>query len=702
MKVKPSIKVKKLALSYKTGWEYMPYSQEGGSVLTDIFLNMMQENQRRYDGIGEKHRQEFLSVMPPQEKEARRLKTGLAVRASGGSHGETLVRETETYMVPEQGNMRRFVLQKDIRLTAAKLMYAVYQKGLCAWLTYDGGTDKGPDAFEIPLFQAVGEELSHPVFCWNFPDLCNGKAFVDYVLEWEAEGDEDPNWEDGVLPGIWEIGDGTHSYPLEWSRSEGRCKLSGPTPAFAKNLEETCYELRLEIPAGEEADISWLKALSREISLWEAGEHREAQLCLTAAGACGGEHLLPFTDAPEAGMCCYLACDSVLAQRGREVTLRYMGHYETEEHTPPETPKEYAKLYRKYPWLRSGETVREWRVRETCWEYFDGNFWRRLPENEERAAGDRERAAGDRNPAAGDGNGEAGERFHRWKIPQDMQPCSVEGEEHFYIRLRTVKVDNAYAAYYRKEIPVLEQVCFEAKGRGVKPESGKLPEIREAEQTKMYLGFDRDITCDNRWHTGSECFDFTPDQIIGRKVLFEREAFWAELEVGDPMTLPALYANYVEILSFSETGEAEDLDPRLPMGTVFHVETKKAGVLDAVSVCDARYDGRGTVLWQEEQWRESYPAGFGRVMSVMDIELLLSKSYPFFGVCSCQYAEEKRELTVVLEPHKDSEKECDRAMQLQNLLPEIGEWLEEVLRRMGPLSLRDCHVRCLERDKEGA
>lgn len=680
MKVKPSIKVKKLALSYKTGWEYMPDSQEGGSVLTNIFLSMMQENQRRYDGIWEKHRQEFLSVMPQQEKkEVRRLKTGLAVRAPGKSHGETLVRETETYMVPEQGNLRRFVLQEDIRLTAAKLMYAVYQKGFCAWLAYDGGTDKGPDAFEIPLFQAVGEELSHPVFCWNFPDLCNGKSFADYVLEWEAEGDEGPNLEDDVLPGIWEIGDGTHRYPLEWSRSEGRCKLSGPMPAFAKNLEETCYELRLEIPAGEEADISWLKAFSREISLWEAGERREAQLCLTAAGACGGEHLLPFTDTPEAGMCCYLACDSVLAQRGREVTLRFTECYETEEHTPPETPKEYAKLYRKYPWLRSGETVKEWRVRETCWEYFDGNFWKRLPENKER---------------------EAEEGFLRWKIPQDMQPCSVEGEEHFYIRLRAVKVDNAYAAYYRKEIPVLEQICFEAEGRGVKPESVKLPEISEAEQTKMYLGFDHDITCDNRWHTGSGCFVFTPDQIIGRKVLFGREACWAELEVGAPVTLPALYANYVEILSLSETEEAEDLAPRFPVGTVFHVETKEAGVLDAVSVCDARYDGRGSVLWQEEQWRESYLAGFGRVMSVMDIELLLSKRYPFFGVCSCQYAEEKRELTVVLESHKDSEKECDRAIQLQNLLPEIEEWLEEILRRMGPFSLRDCHVRCLERDKK--
>jgi len=40
-------KVKKLALSYNTGWEYLPESEEAGSILTDIFLEMELENKRR-------------------------------------------------------------------------------------------------------------------------------------------------------------------------------------------------------------------------------------------------------------------------------------------------------------------------------------------------------------------------------------------------------------------------------------------------------------------------------------------------------------------------------------------------------------------------------------------------------------------------------------------------------------------------------
>lgn len=675
------IRVKKLALTHQTGWEYMPGSPEAGSVLTDSFLDMMQENQKRYDEIWERHKQKFLSVMPPQEREARKLKTALSVRASGGSDGECLARGTECYMIPEQGSLLRFALQEDLRLTAARLRYAVYQKGLCAWLTYDGGTAKDSKDSPILLSQAVGEELCHPVFRWYFPNLCNGKDGVAYVLEW-GQGEDFPDLDDHILPGVWQISGGADAYLLEWSQSEGQCRLSGSTPAFAGYLGDVRYEIRLDIPAGEEMDPVWLEILSREFSLREAGECREAQLCLTAVGACGGERLLPFTDAPEAGMCCYLACDGVLAGEGGEVSLRFTERCDIEERLPPETPKEYAKLYRKYPWLKPQEAVEEWSVRETCWEYFGGNFWKKLPENTA--------------PAAGEEKSEAGERIYRWRLPQDMCPCSVEGEEHFYIRLRAVKADNAYAAYYRKKIPVWEGLRFASTEHCVLPTERIVPD-RSAGQTGNYLGFDHEVTSDNRWYTGSESWRFTPDQMIGRKVLFGREAYWVRLEAGDPMAFPVFYPNYVEILGLPETGEG-DLGSRLPAGTVFHVETPKTGILDAISVYDARYDGRGTALWEEEQWRESYPAVFGRVMSVMDLEILLQKSYPFVRIYDCQYKEEARELAVVLERQGDSEKEEGMAVQLQTFLPEIGEWFEEMLRHMGPLYLDGCHVSCLERE----
>lgn len=688
MRWNPEMRVKKLALAYHTGWEYTPGSQEAGSVLTDIFLDMMRDNQKRYENIWEKHRQEFLSVIPSQNREARRLKTGLAVRASRGSHGGWISRQTQVYMAPEEGDLVRFAVQGDVQLTAAKLRYAVYQKGLCAWLTYEGGEDRVQDAFEIPLFQETGTELSHPVFCWRFRNLCNGRASVQFEVEPASQESSGLPWEDSALPGSWRISDGTASYPLEWTQSEGQCFLQGVTPVFAGNLQEIEeakieYELCLDISADETLSAFWLEALSRGIRLRERGVCREPELCLTAAGVCDGERLLPFTDVPESALCCYLACDSALAIRGREVTLKFTESYETEKKAPPTVAKEYQKHYKKYPWLKAVERMQEWKVQETVWEYFDGSFWRKLPGSDEWETGCRP--------------GEAGERLLKWTVPRDLQPCSIEGEEHLYIRLRLVRVDNAYAAYYHKTVPVLEHICFETGERSIEPEGWELPDIAEAEQSRMYLGFDREVTCDNRWYTDSGDFAFSPEQIRGRQRCFGREAFWVELKSEKPVTLSALYANYVEILELVEEGERKSADLPLPAETVFHVETDRMGVLDAISVYDARYDGRGTVLWEEMQWRESYPASFGRMISVTDIDLFLQRCYPFIRVVSCNYKEEGRELTVVLTPVVNSAGKQEE--NLQKLLPEIREWLEETLHHMGLLWLSDCHVNCLEKEE---
>lgn len=670
----PETRIKKLALAYHTGWEYAPGSREAGSVLTDLFVDMMRDNQERYKNIWEKHRQEFLAVIPPQECKEHRLKTGLAVRVSGESHGGRLARKSRVYLAPEEGSPMYFAAQEQIQLTAARLVCAIYQKGLCAWQTYRGSRDGTQDAFGIPLFQAVGTQLCHPVFCWYFQDLCCSKASVRFRVEFDKQPDSESFWEDRILPGSWTISDGTNAYPLEWLQSKDGCVIQGDTPAFAGNLEEIRYELCLEIPGEEELSSVWLEILCGEISFIEEDACREPELCLTAAGACDGKRLLPFTDEPDTAACCYLACDAAGALKGMEAAFRFTEKYQTEENPPPPVPREYRKLYKKYPWLKvSSLNMQEWRVRETMWEYFDGSLWRELPGSREWKIGCR--------------LGESAERLFRWKVPKDIRPCSVEGEEHIYIRLRPVRVDNAYAACYRKEIPVLENFCLEISERRIQPTERKLPDVSEAEQSRMYLGFDREITCDNRWYADSKCVAFSAGQIKGRAERFGREAFWVELECREPIVLSCLYANYVEILELSEEGEPRDFDVKLPMGTVFHVETDRFGVLDAVSV----YDGRGTVPWKERQWRRSFPAGFGRVVSVSDINVLVQNRYPPVKVFSCEYIEKDRELAVVLEHSADR-----RA--LQKLLPEIGEWLEETLHQTGLLWLSDCRVACMIKD----
>ncbi|MCM1527170.1 MAG: hypothetical protein NC091_07990 [Bacteroides sp.] len=684
-----------MAYTYSTGWEYMPGSSEAGSVLTDAFLDMVEENRRHCEGAFERHAKEFRSAVPCSQKEIRGLKAGVCVRAAEADHGKRIGRGTVVYTIPDGGTLLRFVTEREVRLTAAKLLYAVRQRGLRAWLVSEG--DKSWNASDISPCSEEGTEICRPTFVLRFRNLCNGRSAVRFFPEFgtDRDGNSGREGDDAGEPGLpecWQISDGIHSYPLELRAGE-RSELYGDTPDFAANLSDTLYELRPDPTFWEKTMEPWAGKPCGEFALREERESRAPQLCLTETAACDGERVLPFTDAPETASCCYVACDGALAGRPEEICLKFTISYETEERNLADvsgqmsdrTSARYARLYRKYPWLKMSEAVEEWKVAETLWEYFDGNLWRPLS-----GSGKRE---------MGCGMGSSGEQIRKWKMPADMQPCVVQGEEHFYLRLRAVRVDNAYAARYRKTIPVLEHIRFEAGGRRLAPESCDLPDL-DAADTALYLGFDRDVTCENRWYTGEKAVCFTGEQILGRGVRFDREACWVRWEESEDGTLETLRANYVEIAQVPETFE-ENMGSlpdtlRLPAGTMFHVETAGQGVADAISVSDARYDGGRAVIWDEEWWREGYFAHYGRLVSVADIGLLLRKSYPAVRLCSCDYAADAGELRLFLDVAENAERET-----AQILLPEIREWLEAAMRRMGALWMKDCFVRCTLRADSG-
>ena len=71
------------------------------------------------------------------------------------------------------------------------------------------------------------------------------------------------------------------------------------------------------------------------------------------------------------------------------------------------------------------------------------------------------------------------ERQYSIPIPEDISPCSIEGEEHIYLRLRVSRARGAYAAFYRKRIPVLRAVRFRGGERRYLPESRETADFDE-------------------------------------------------------------------------------------------------------------------------------------------------------------------------------------------------------------------------------
>lgn len=674
-------KIKKLALAYETGWEYRPGSEEAGSVLTDIFMEMIKRNQERLGRVWEKQELVFLKAVPEPEELPGRRKGTLLVKASGEEDGKWLEEGTRVSMPREQGKALCFRTVRSLQLTSARLKYAVYRRGLCAWLAYEA---KDGEPGPVPLFQTVGKVLAHPVFCWHFPGLCDGRSEVCFQADFG--GKEYPA---AALSGSWTISDGETVVPAEWQQTDDGFFLKGQTPEFAANLKGETYEIRLELPVEEELPEEWLEALYGGFFLTREAEEAEADLCLTDDCAGSGERVLPFGTSPEEASCCYLSCDRMMAGKENEIVLRFRESFLKEERLPEPPPEEYKKLYKKHPWLRTMETVQEWKPEETKWEYFNGTLWRILPGSEswQTFCGTEE-----------------GTKTCRWVRPGDMEPCMIEGEEHFYIRLRLSRVSNAYAAYYRKSIPVLEEIRFSAEKRRMAPSIRLFPEWKAAGEERMYLGFTGSITPENCWYTGGGGYSFAQEQIKGAGELFGRTAFWVEWTEGGAGGLSCLAANYVPIRQEAEEGDGEEEEKlKIGAGTEVYVEPRDMGILDAICPSEIRYDGTGVPVRQEKEAAEHYFMHFGRMLTPMDMELMLQERYPLFKINSCEFWQKERRLDVELalvERKKTSQMPQMSEKEAWEKLLEIGEWLETAVLKQGALWLRDCCVCCTLQETE--
>lgn len=662
-------RVKKLALAFDTGWEYMPGSEEAGSVLTDLFLDMARSNQKRYERIWEKHELAFLQVVPESRENFRRAYGEVLVQASGEQDGRWLPEGTAVYMPGEAGESVQFHTARPVRLSSAQLRYAVYRRGLWAWLAYGEG-----DGEELLLFQPAGTELARPVFRWRFRGLCDGCSRFRFRVE--LGGESLPS---AALSGTWTVSDGKRVFGAEWHSSDLGFMLTGQTPGFAGNLEGGLYEVRLTPSPEEEPPEEWLESLSGALSLIQESEECGPELCLTPLGAGDGGRVLPFGAFPEEGACLYLACDRILAGAGREITLRFQENCLEEEKRPEPLPEAYLKLYRKVykqsPPDREG-SLSEWRVTDTVWEYFNGRMWRTLPGSE----------------AWRTGSGEAGERVCGWICPEDMQPCAVEGEEHLFIRLRAVRVENAYAAYYHKKIPLLEEVRLAAGERRHICVSRRLPQSLRMGEERMYLGFDREVTPDNCWYTGEEACTLAGSQFMGKRVLYGREAFWVEMPEKREAALSCFRPNYVPVYKSFTKEEQDGAGLRIEAGAACHVEPRDMGILDALCLSDIRC-GRAEISGRR------YFTHFGRLLTPMDMEAMLQERYPGLEVDSCVFQREKRVLEVKLsfQPKQWDSKvfrsEREARQELQERLPELEGWLKELLDGKGPLWLTEVSVK---------
>lgn len=657
-------KVKKLALTYHTGWQYQPDSAEPGSVLTDIFLDMEWENEKRLKKIWEKHKRKFLGAVQEEGREKPWLLTALSVKAPAKADGAWLWEGTEVYTVLEEGGMVRFQTVSPAKLTAAKLRYAIYRDGFYAWLVY-----AGEENMPLKLFLPEGEEIARPRFSWDFPGLCDGMESFCFSVKFREISKDMPE-----LKGEWGICCGETVIPATWQQDGetialcGERKVTGSLPV----QNPTPYELIFM--AEGKLDTAWVTALYGGFVLEEEKSCFAPKFCLTEEGGCDAGQVLPFGRTVEEAACCYIVCDRAVAGRNGQVTLCFTERYGREEKLPPPVSAEYKKIYKKYPWMKPAEEILDWKPAESVWEYFNGDFWCALPEA--------------RTWETGCHPEQEGEKEYHFNRPEDMVPCVVQGQEHYYIRLRLAHVKNAYATYYNKDIPVLEKIHFVADSRQLIAAGSRLFPKEWAGEQKMYLGFDREIDQEQRWYTGTKVRSFLQEQIKGFGSRFGREAFWVELPSGDPEIFGGFFQNYVEIRQVVSEEEEEKATGNIAAGSMFYAQTKEFGVLEAVSLLEASC---GTKIVQfsnrkgkPRSGKGNYFTHCGRVVTQADLKIFMQEKYPQFCLVSCGFSEDQKEFFADV---------CGDA-EVEGVLAEMEEWLAGLLSRVGGIWFQGVRVKC--------
>ncbi len=661
-------RIKKLSLSYATGWEYRPGEEEAGSVFADVFLVLMAENRKRYERLWEKHRAEFLQAVPGETTETGWQKCGISIAAPKECSAMLLPEGTEAFTVSEQGQLLQFVTKEDIRLEAAGLLFAIYEKNGVSWLVHKGQEPKGHESkghasMEIPLFKEAGERLYKPFYEWSFSNLCNGLLSLCFTVSFEQK--------EAVEQLLWTVSDGTDTYCLHFSQQDGEIQLLGDTPAFAKNLQETSYMVRVTACGTEGFSAEQKKLFSAGFSLEERQTERKPQIVLTQEGGSREESFMPFGREPEEGLCLYLACDGVFAGESNSITVSFDEVYIQEERLPPKHPADYEKALKKYPWLAVPETVYEWKTAETVWEYFDGSVWCVIQDSHTWEAACKKKEV---------------HWEHRFTRPSHMCACVVDGKEHFFIRCRILKADNAYALYYRKYIPVWKRVRLSADFPKRVFAGTDVGEEHAGE--RMYFGFDAPLFEDSsfllqmkeeasgrilqhRYFPGKE-------PIRGEGEYYGLRAWWLvwEKKTEEQLTLLKLWHNYVEVL------QAADRD-KVSAGAIFSVRAVGQEVLQSRYTVGTRYESGGMPYPDTADNRADFFRHFGRLLTADDICCFCRERYPFLKTLFC-YMESGDKLVLEL---------CEKeAGGRQEILSEIEEGLKTALFYRGNLWLQRCMV----------
>lgn len=706
--------LKKLAAAYGTGWEYREHDGEAGSVLAEVVLSLFELNEKRYEHIWEKQKREFLQLAPEPEAEASCLNGLAAVLTGDRRDGYILPVGSIFTAVTESSEILYFATQESIQLSAAVLERAYYETGGSVYRAYDREEQEN---LSFSLFREEGEKVKSLKLHWSYKNLCNGLESVDWEAGFTGTGDLTEVYRFCANPERTRITltDGDTEYELMavydedgevearegngiGEDSPGQFRLCADTPDFARKLQETVYDICLEILDPHEGKKLSGLLMGLVLKLTERGKAWKPQLYLTDLLQTVGDVVLPFTEEPDSYACCYIGCDGAFARTDVDITIHFQESYRVEELLPEEKPEEYKKKMKKYAWMLPEDKVLDWCCTETIWEYYNGTGWRPLP------------GSSDWNTGCTKEDREVRNSF---KLPGDIQACVMEGEEHYYLRLRLVHVQDAYTRYYHKYIPVLKDVTFTCPPRHYEAEHRGNPGMDLEELSdRMYFAFSHKLpsrVCIELTHESSERvykgeWEIGPEKESGWKEMFGYYGYWVTVmqdmfsgmksgsveavrwQDGEKkrLILSGLWCNPVKLRQIYMEGDIRERNPGEITEDMILTPVQDPDRILAIALENFYLAGDGSALPDPVKAAGHYFTGQGRVVNKGDLEKLLKERYSWIEEVAITMMQNKQ-LTITLCGLIQSNKQEAQQQEIQG-------WLESCLEQNGCWWLRECEI----------
>lgn len=417
--------------SYLPAWQYAPGDGQPEAAVLYAAWRLLEDTRQRLARLPEKHEAEFLRAWGLDPAPAVPMSVYAALTAPDG---EAVPAGSELYL--SGSGTRLWRTTHSAHAESLALSGQILESGRQGRL------------FSLPLpsrenptrlfdFRAPGHQRQAVRFAHR--DAFRSRNGCTACLEFPETGEELLNFLADSSKVRWTLEENGTVQEISMPQHSGVELIFSLPPA------PLAAALVADVQPGVVAPAS----LCGEVCVSTQRENLPGEAVICDDGVVVEETFHPFGMSLEPWRSCCLSCPDALTLRGGVVSLSYTLDHMTREEALPGTGEqpEYRPVMRRMP--VQPPQPRDVYAQSVAWEYWNGSAWLPIPGTGKWSS-----------DFAGEETARPVQAQFRW--PSDARPCTMQGQEEYWLRWRVTQADGIGYLPRRLHIPEVCALRFEA------------------------------------------------------------------------------------------------------------------------------------------------------------------------------------------------------------------------------------------------